>query len=148
MSESTSSQPPGDPAAYNEAYLGASGGGVRFAPLDQELIAGYLQRKLRDVPLPTANVEMSDQDVYAEHPKNLVRELDKSFEGRRYLFSPRCRMQVPRWDAAEAEHGRQSGALEVGGRQAWCRVTGRAAASDSGSGGYCYRVTSRNTSAG
>ncbi|XP_062181092.1 NAC domain-containing protein JA2L-like [Phragmites australis] len=61
------SRPNGEGATdYNEAHVGASD--VRFVPSVRELIHGYLQRKLQ-----------------------AIRELDKSFEGSWYFFSPRRR---------------------------------------------------------
>ncbi|TVU36586.1 hypothetical protein EJB05_18524, partial [Eragrostis curvula] len=86
----TMSHPFGGVAAgYNLTHLGVTG--VRFAPRDNELIVDYLQRKLRGEPLLTDSVNDHDDDVYSEHPKDLVAKLRKSFEGTWYLFSPRDR---------------------------------------------------------
>ncbi|KAL6853550.1 hypothetical protein ACP4OV_019579 [Aristida adscensionis] len=89
MSQATPPPPPPvqADAAYNVAYLGASG--VRFAPEDWELIAGYLRRKIHGEPLPAAVVH--DGDVYSVHPKKLVSEMGRSFDGSWYVFSPRRR---------------------------------------------------------
>ncbi|KAL6616268.1 hypothetical protein ACP70R_038538 [Stipagrostis hirtigluma subsp. patula] len=88
MSQSTSQPRPVEAEElYDVAHMGAPG--VRFVPADKELIAHYLQRQLRGEPLPADVVHVGD--VYAEHPMNLVRELDRSLEGSWYMFSPRSR---------------------------------------------------------
>ncbi|XP_057251661.1 putative NAC domain-containing protein 94 [Beta vulgaris subsp. vulgaris] len=57
--------------------------GYRFNPLDQELILGYLLRKIKGLSLPT-NL-MHEVDIYLHTPEHLTAQGDKEW----YFFTPR-----------------------------------------------------------
>lgn len=59
-----------DDGNYIDPYFRGMEPGIRFFPLDQELVVEYLMKKIRNEPLPKNRIH--EVNIYEYHPQTLA----------------------------------------------------------------------------
>ncbi|KAJ6870594.1 hypothetical protein NC652_036288 [Populus alba x Populus x berolinensis] len=74
---------------YIDPYFRGMEPGIRFFPLDQELVVEYLMKKIRNEPLPKNRIH--EVNIYEYHPQTLAETYKLYREDAWYFFTTRSR---------------------------------------------------------
>ncbi|KAJ6864503.1 hypothetical protein NC651_035147 [Populus alba x Populus x berolinensis] len=78
-----------DDGNYIDPYFRGMAPGIRFFPLDQELVVEYLMKKIRNEPLPKNRIH--EVNIYEYHPQTLAETYKLYREDAWYFFTTRSR---------------------------------------------------------